>query len=154
VPAGSVSATPAITHDIYPTLLELAGAARREDQPLDGVSLVQVLANPTHELTRDSLFWHLPHYHHSTPASAIRQGDWKLIEFFETNERQLFNLRTDIGESHNLVAAEPARAEKMHFALQAWQEKVGARMPTPNPDFDAVREKELAGKKNAGKGKR
>jgi arylsulfatase A len=147
VPAESVCTTPAITQDIYPTLLELAGATRKEDQPQDGLSLAKALAKPAYELPRDSLFWHLPHYHHSTPAGAIRRGDWKLIEFFETGQRQLYNLRTDIGESVNLAAAEPARAEEMHRALQAWRDQVGARMPKANPDFDAARAKELAKQK-------
>lgn len=143
VPAASECATPAITMDIYPTLLALAAAAMPTSQPQDGVNLATVLTNPAVPLRRDTLHWHLPHYHHSTPASAIRRGDWKLIEFFEDSSLQLFNLRADPGEMSNLAAAEPARAKELQAALAAWRQQVGARMPVPNPNHDPARANDL-----------
>jgi uncharacterized sulfatase len=107
------------------------------------VSLAALLRNPSAPLSRDTLYWHLPHYHHSTPASALRRGDWKLIEFFEDNSLQLFNLRADPGEKTNLAAAEPARAKELQTALATWRQQVGARMPVPNPNHDPARANDL-----------
>jgi uncharacterized sulfatase len=144
IAAGGVSHSPAITMDVYPTLLELSRGEPAENQPLDGISLAGVLNNPDQKPARDTLYWHLPHYHHSTPASAIRRGDWKLIEFFEDGQRQLFNLALDPGEQHSLAAAEPAKTEELQTALAAWRKRVAARVPTPNPSYDPQRATELA----------
>ncbi len=150
VPAGTACDVPAITMDLYPTLMHLAGVTLEESVAagLDGTSLAGLLEDPKSTLERRALFWHLPHYHHSTPASAIRRGDWKLIEFFEGNELELYNLRADPGESLNMAAMEKAQAEELCAALSAWRQKVGARMPVPNPNHDPARETEL------GKGKK
>jgi uncharacterized sulfatase len=129
--------------DVYPTLLELAGAAAPEKQPLDGTSLVPLLNDPAASVRREALYWHLPHYHHSTPASAIREGNWKLIEFFETGERQLYNLAADPGEMKNLARQDPERAAKLQASLQAWRTRIGARMPKPNPAHDPARATQL-----------
>lgn len=150
VPAGTECATPATTIDIYPTLIELASVAPPQDQPLDGVSIAGLLKDPAAALPRDTLYWHLPHYHHSTPASVIRRGDWKLIEFFEDGSLELYNLADDLGESQNLAESEPARAKQLQAALAAWRQRVGARMPEPNPDYDPARATQLgAGKAKA-----
>ena len=85
----------------------------------------------------------MPHYHHSTPASAIRKGDWKLIEFFESGGKELFNLAIDPGESNNLALTEPAKVAELAAALAEWRDKVGARLPVPNPDFKPDRATEL-----------
>ncbi|MSU47687.1 MAG: DUF4976 domain-containing protein [Opitutus sp.] len=145
VPAGRETATPAITMDVYPTFLELTGASDAKGQPLDGLSLAPVLQNPSSALGRDALHWHLPHYHHSTPASAIRRGDWKLIEFFEGNVLELYDLAADPSEQTNLAARDPARARDLRAALAAWRTRVGARLPQPNPRYDPARADELAG---------
>lgn len=146
VPAAAVCAKPAITFDLFPTFLELAAAARPA-QPRDGLSLVPLLRDPASPLPRDTLHWHLPHYHHSTPASAIRQGDWKLIEFFEDDRVELYHLADDVGELTDLAASQPERAASMRAALAAWRQSVGARMPVPNPGFDPARAGELGGKR-------
>ena len=143
IPAGREAAVPLITLDVYPTFLELAGLRPSTSQPLDGASFLPVLADPAARLARDTLYWHLPHYHHSTPASAIRRGDWKLIEFFETDSVELYHLGRDLGESDNLAAREPQRARELRTALAQWRQSVGARMPQPNPDYDPARAQEL-----------
>ena len=145
IPAGRESGTPAITHDIYPTLVELGRATLPTTQPQDGVSLAAHLRNPAAALPRDTLYWHLPHYHHSTPASSLRRGDWKLIEFFEGNVLELYNLAADPAEKNNLATREPARARELCDALAAWRTRVGARLPTPNPHHDPARATELGG---------
>jgi uncharacterized sulfatase len=133
---------------VYPTLLEIAGVSIDPQAVLDGVSLVPLLTNPQQELSRATLFWHLPHYHHSTPSSAIREGDWKLIEFFETGQRQLFDLRNDLQEANDLANSEPAIAARLYEALKNWRDRVGARMPETNPDYDPERASEMAGSKS------
>jgi arylsulfatase A len=143
IPASAVCETPVCTMDVYSTCLELAATGMPADQPCDGVSLARLLRDPRAPIDRQALFWHLPHYHHSTPASAIRQGDWKLIEFFEDGSVELYNLRDDPGEERNLADAEPERVRMLKGALADWRHKVGARMPVVNPDYDPTRATEL-----------
>lgn len=141
IAAGKTCGIPATTMDLYPTLLALAAAAGPAE--LDGVSLLPLLAGDADKLPRDTLCWHLPHYHHSTPASAIRRGNWKLLEFFEDGKLELYNLQADLGEQHNLAASEPERARELQSALAAWRGRIGARMPVPNPNYDPARAKQL-----------
>jgi len=148
VPSGRTCNVPATTQDVYPTLLALGGAAAARNQPLDGADLSPLLADEKASPNRDTLYWHLPHYHHSTPASAIRRGDWKLLEFFEDGKLELYDLRIDPGEKTNLAATEPDRARELRAALVAWRQKVGARMPQPNQAYDPARAAELGKGKN------
>jgi uncharacterized sulfatase len=141
VKPGSVCNAPVSSVDFYPTFLEIAGIKRHPDHVLDGESLLPLLKE-TGELQRDAIFWHYPHYHHSTPAGAIRQSDWKLIEFYEDNRLELYDLKTDIGERKNLSAEMPQKARELHGKLAAWRRSVGAEMPTANPDFDPARRTE------------
>ncbi len=146
IPVNSTCGTPAITMDVYPTLMELAGIKLDDESrtELDGVSLAGLLEAPLSPLFRPPLCWHLPHYHHGTPAGAIRQGDWKLIEFFETDSVELYQVAADPGELLNLADTEKAKAKELREALAVWRVKVGARMPVVNPDYDPARAEELA----------
>ena len=150
IPAGAIIDEPIITQDLHPTFTSLAGVKLPADVVLDGRDLSPLLLNPPsvghHPSPRD-LFWHLPHYHHSTPASAIRSGHWKLIEFLENGHTELYNLTQDIGETTNLAAAQPDQVTELVTKLHAWRQSVGARLPTPNPHFDPTRASELSGKK-------
>ena len=136
-PAGSTCDTAVITSDFPPTLMEIAGLKPAPDQVMDGESLVPLLQQ-TGGLRRDAIYWHYPHYHPggATPYSALRQGDWKLIEFFEDDHVELYNLREDIGERNDLAAKFPDRADTLRQKLHAWRAQVGAQMPTPNPNYD------------------
>jgi arylsulfatase A-like enzyme len=127
---GRVIDAPAITNDLYPTLLALAGIPARPAQHLDGASLNPLL-NGTGPVTRDALFWHFPHYHGSgsRPSSAIRAGDWKLIEWLEDGRVELYNLARDPGESRDLATSEPAAAARLKSRLDAWRRDVNAQMP-------------------------
>jgi uncharacterized sulfatase len=137
----------AATWDFYPTFLAAGGATPPAGQALDGVNLLPLLRDPKARLPRTALHWHLPHYHHSTPASAIRQGDWKLIEFFEDGALELYHLTDDIGETRNLAAQQPGRTRDLHAALRAWRQEVQAQMPQRNPAYDPARESEFWSRK-------
>ncbi|GAG86286.1 unnamed protein product, partial [marine sediment metagenome] len=90
---------------------------------------------------RKPLFWHYPHYGNQGgfPASAIRLGDYKLIEDLEDGELELYNLRDDISEHNNLMQLYPQRAEKMHKMLSDWRVEVGAKPLRPNPKTGGVK---------------
>lgn len=138
VEAGRDTDVVVTTPDFYPTLLEIAGVPRAKDYPLDGVSLVPVLEGAD-VLARDAIYWHYPHYHHSAPAGAVREGDWKLIEFYDDGHIELYNLRDDIGETKDLATDVPDKAAALQNSLAQWRERVGAEMPIPNPDHDPAR---------------
>ncbi len=144
-PVGHVSHQPVITCDFYPTFLEATGVAGNaaHNAGMDGISLVPLLKDPQHQLKRDALYWHYPHYHSggATPHSAMRAGDWKLIEFFEDNRVELYHLKDDISESRNLAQEKPERAQQLRAQLQRWRRDVGAQLPTPNPNYDPQQSK-------------
>jgi len=133
---GSVCHEPVISTDFYPTMLEMAGLPPRPEQHLDGVSMVPMLKESRRAVTRDAIYWHYPHYGNQggSPGSAIRAGDWKLIEFFEDGRLELYNLKEDIGEKNNLAASMPEKAAQLHNMLKAWRDEVGARYPQRNPN--------------------
>ncbi|MBU6275656.1 MAG: sulfatase-like hydrolase/transferase [Planctomycetes bacterium] len=139
-PAGTTCSVPTIHVDVFPTLLEIAGAPPPA-QPLDGVSLVPLLRDPRATLDRDGIYQHFPGYlgaderrgtWRTTPVGSIIAGDWKLLEFFEDGHLELYDLAADPGETRNLVEREPARAADLHRRLVAWRERVGAKLPTAN----------------------
>jgi uncharacterized sulfatase len=138
VEPGTVCREPATTADLMPTFCEAAGA-KLPEQPIDGASLVPLLKNAGAALDREAIYFHYPHYHHSRPAGAIRAGDWKLVEFFDGASLELYHLGDDLGETVNLAAKMPEKAEHLQRKLAAWREAVGARMPAPNPDYDPRR---------------
>lgn len=103
---------------------------------LDGVSLVPLLKNPDTRLDRDALCWHYPHYYPTTsPASSIRQGDWKLLEYFEDGRVELYNLKSDLGEQNDLSKQMPDKAAELRTRLDAWRKAVNAQLPTANPKY-------------------
>ena len=133
VAAGKVREDPVILTDFYPTLLEVAGLKTRKHYPGDGESLLPLLTDKG-DLERDAIFWHYPNFafhRDNRLGSAIRMGDYKLIEFFDRNEVELYNLRVDLGEKKNLAAVEAGRVQEMRKRLSRWREKSGARMPRP-----------------------
>jgi len=141
VKPGSECSVPVTSVDFYPTLLEMAGATGDPTHKVDGISIAPLLKG---EGTpgRDAIYWHYPHYHHTAPCGAIRAGDWKLIEYFEDGRLELYNLKDDLGEQKNLSAAMPDRAAALQKQLAAWRQRVGAKMPTPNPNYDPARANE------------
>ncbi|MHC4445058.1 MAG: sulfatase [Planctomycetota bacterium] len=138
VEPGSKCNVPVTSVDIYPTLLEMAGTPGDPQHKHEGESIVPLLKQ-TGKLKRQAIYWHYPHYHHSTPSSSIRHGNYKLIEFFEDNRLELYNLRKDIGEKNNLAAKMPELAKQLRDKLDRWRKSVNAGIPTPNPNHDPAR---------------
>lgn len=138
VPAGSQCDVPTIHVDIYPTLLEIAGASPPE-HVLDGESLVALFRDPSYQLQRDAIFQHFPGYlgaprgmWRTTPVTTVQQGDWKLMEFLEDGQLELYNLKDDIGESKNLAKEMPEKTRELHERMLEWRAAIEARMPTKN----------------------
>ena len=137
--APGVNDTPVVLTDLMPTMLEWAGVdPAKAVGPLDGVSLVKLFAG-TAPAPRP-LFWHFPNYTNQggRPAGAVREGDWKLVENYEDESVELFDLAKDPGETTNLAAAEKARADDLQKKLRDWRKRVGAQECVPNPAFDAT----------------
>lgn len=141
IEAGSVSDQITIAHlDLYPTQLELAGLSIK-GRLLDGISLAdtllkgEIVFSPTR-------FWHWPHYRrafgglHASPSSALRSGEWKLIHFYETGHRELYNLAKDPSETENLTKKNPYMTGKLAIELENWKREVGAQLPIPNPNYE------------------
>jgi arylsulfatase A-like enzyme len=134
---GGVCVSPVVSMDFFPTMLDLAGIGLRPQLHRDGISLLSHLREP--EKRRDrTLYWHYPHYHGSgwSPGGAIRKGDWKLIEFWEHGDAQLFNLADDLGEQTDLSVQQPQIKAELGAALAEWRRRMGAVMPEP---MDSVR---------------
>ena len=129
---GSTCDTPVTSPDFYPTLLDLAGLPLQPQQHLDGMSLVPLLKGDP--LARGPLFWHYPHYGNQggAPGGVVRDGDWKLIEWYEGGV-ELYNLANYLEEEHNLAAQNPAKLKELQAKLAAWRKDVGAIPPAPNP---------------------
>lgn len=133
-PEGGRCDTPVTSMDFYPTILELLGdQAPVTDKVLDGVSLGPVLRDPTASLGREDLQWHYPHYYfNTTPVSAFRHGDWKLVEYYEDGRQELYNLRDDMREAIDLSEVRPEIVKDLHQRLVAWRSEVQARLPEKN----------------------
>ena len=142
VPAGKVIDEPIINTDWLPTLLELVG------QPvpawLDGVSDAGLLTGKSAASPR-TFFWHFPHYTNqgSRPSGAMREGNWMLVEYYDAEQVELYDLDKDIGETHNLAAEQTERVGRMRAELAAWRKATGAQSNTPNPNFDPAQYRAL-----------
>ena len=132
----SVSHKPMVSMDFFPTMLDLAGLPLQPKLHVDGQSLLPHLKGD--DSGQRTFYWHYPHYHGSTwkPGASIRDGDWKLIEFYHYKNFELYNLADDPGERQNLAKAKPTKAKLLRAKLLAWQKQMQAKMPVPNPDYD------------------
>ncbi len=133
---GTTCDTPGIHVDLLPTLVELAGG-RLPKQPLDGASLVPLLKDAKASIDRDTLYYHFPGYlqgqpgsWRTTPVGVIRQGDFKLMEFYEDGRLELYNLKDDPSEKTNLADTMPEKARALRDRLAAWRQDLKAEMPT------------------------
>lgn len=132
--AAAVCAEPVTVMDLFPTILDLAKVARPEEG-LDGVSLAPLLTRPDAKPPVRDLYFHFPHYYPTTtPASAIRSGADKLIEYFEGGRIELYRLDEDPCETTDLATRTPATTARLQAKLAAWRRQVNARLPSHNPD--------------------
>jgi arylsulfatase A-like enzyme len=139
VKPGTTCPVPAIHVDVYPTLLQVANCDSPNDYPLDGESLVPLLKAESTTLKREAIYQHFPGYlgagkdtWRTTPVGLIQMGTWKLMEFFEDNRLELYNLADDPGESKNLAKSMPEKTAELHQRMIAWRKEIRAPMPTPN----------------------
>jgi arylsulfatase A len=134
---GTVCDTPVVSMDLYPTVLEMIGVDLRPRQHTGGLSLAGLIKGEE-QLAREAIYWHFPHYSNhgmQSPGGAVRCGDFKLLEYFENNSIQLFNLRNDPGEQHDLSREEPEIAARLRRMLHSWRTRVSAQTMPPNPDY-------------------
>lgn len=153
IKAGSICDTPVTNLDFYPTFCDVAGTAPPKGKVLDGVSLSPLFEEK--KIADRALYWHFPIYlqgygkpsslgmkeaqdtkFRTRPGSAIRHGDWKLIEYFENGEFELYNLKEDTGEKHNLAASNPEKLQELKKMLTKWRTQIKAPVPTElNPEY-------------------
>ncbi len=131
--AGTTSAVPVMSIDLFPTILEACGV--KSEARVDGLSLLPLLKGES--IQRDSLFWHYPHYSNQggRPGAAVRAGAMKLVEFYEDGRKELYDLGKDRSETRNLSADRPEVVQELSGRLDAWRKQVGARMMQPNPGY-------------------
>ncbi len=138
VPAGSTSEALVSSVDFYPTFLELIQGKAPKKQVLDGVSMIPALTEKRFDSERE-VFTHYPVFHHDQPMSALRKGDWKIVENLMSGEVEVFNLKYDVNEMTDLKYSYPEKTAEMKAALSRWQNDTDAQYPVPNPDFDPAR---------------
>jgi arylsulfatase A-like enzyme len=131
--------TPVTGTDFYPTLLELAGLPQQPNQHLDGVSIVPLLQG--NSINKRSLYWHYPHYGNQggEPSSIIRDGDWKLIHYYEDGRDELYNLATSIDETEDLAKQNPEKVKELRRNLNNWLEETNAVLPIQDPEFNEAK---------------
>ena len=144
--AGALSDYPIIGTDLYPTITSLTNSRLPSGIPFDGIDLKELFLKGKIPGKR-ALFWFFPAYlenyrgmkglWRTTPAAAVRYGNWKLIRYFEDDREELYNLQKDIGEKHDLAGVEAAKREELSGMLDEWIKSTNAPVPTKlNPDFD------------------
>ena len=134
--AGSTSELPVTGTYFYPTLLEMAGLKLLPEQHRDGVSLSPLLKGET--LVNKPLFWYFPHYSGGLggrPSAAIRDGNYKLIHFFEDNRNELYNIERDLEEDRDLGKKLPGKINRLNKKLQNWMGEMEVKLPYPNPSY-------------------
>lgn len=124
-----------IIEDFYPTILEMAGVKKYETkQVVDGVSFMPLLLQNGDPSKNRSLYWNYPNIWGLTgpgiaPTCTVREGDWKLIYYYETGKKELFNITNDISERNNLINVEVKMAKKLSSRLGRYMRRVGGQRP-------------------------
>jgi arylsulfatase A-like enzyme len=158
---GTACDTPIAAIDFAPTVLDLTRQPLASGAVIDGRSYLPLLKGlASKELSERALYWHCPGYleatgnnagWRSTPGGVIREGSWKLIENFESNTIELYNLDKDLPETTDLSKQEPKIAASLVNKLRQWRKDLKAPMPAPNPDYQnpaaAKKKKKGAGAK-------
>jgi arylsulfatase A len=133
------SAIPVTSVDMFSTIMNMVGFPEGIGKDKEGVDISPLIKGET--MNRGSIYWHFPHYSNhgmQSPGGAIRDGDYKLLEYFENGTVQLFNLKNDIGEQKDLSKIEIEKTKELKEKLHEWRQKVGAQMMKPNPDYNPL----------------
>jgi arylsulfatase A-like enzyme len=133
----AVSSTPVTSVDMFPTILNMVGFPEGIGKEKEGVDISPLIKGET--INRGPIYWHFPHYSNhgmQSPGGAIRDGDYKLLEYFENGTVELFNLKNDIEEQIDLSKIEIKKTKELKEKLHKWRKKVGAQMMKPNPDYN------------------
>jgi arylsulfatase A-like enzyme len=136
---GVVCDVPVSSIDFYPTILDLSGTTPEPRPVVDGRSLLPLLKEEG-TWNREALYWHYPHYggdrvYFSVPYGAVRKGNFKLIEYYEDGKLELYNLKENVGERHDVSGVFRDKTVELHELLKTWRHEVGALMPDPNPEY-------------------
>ena len=136
LPTNKRTEQPVIIEDVFPTLLEVAKIRDyKVPQKVDGKSFLATLKGKRVGEEHRYFYWHCPNNWYTVEgygygaSSAIRQGDWKLVYMHKTGEKQLFNIKEDISEAHNLIKQYPHKAKQLTKKLRHYLKEVKAQMP-------------------------
>jgi len=142
-----------LSMDFAATIHEALHVPLPKDQPMDGISLFKQVTTGA-ALNRPAIYWHFPCYiGKGEPMSLLRAGDYKLIEKFAGPTFELYNVKKDPSEAHDLAKAEPAKVEELKKLLVAWQKDTGAFLADqPNPAFDPNAKEQRGGGGKGNKG--
>jgi arylsulfatase A-like enzyme len=137
--AGSTCDTPITANDYFPTLVAAVGGELKPELRIDGVDITPLLRGET--IAERPIFWHYPHYGNQggRPGGAVRDGRWKLVDWYEDEPLELYDLQSDPTESHNVATEHADVTGRLGKLLENWRQEVGAKMPTPNPRFRSDR---------------
>ena len=130
---GRISDEMIISTDIFPTVLDILNIDFNES--IEGKSIASYLLKNS-KIDRQQLFWHYPHYHKTTPVTAMRYGDYKLIRYYENNRLELYDLEDDLEEQNNLADSMPDKVKQMVMQMDSWLKDQKAKLPKANPDFN------------------
>ena len=136
---GIECSVPVISIDFFPTILSMVGSPESIGKDKEGVDISPLAQGET--MDRGPIYWHFPHYSNhgmQSPGGAIRDGDYKLLEYFENGTVQLYNLKDDIDEQNDLSKIEIEKTKELKEKLHQWRKDVGAKMMEPNPDYDST----------------
>ena len=133
--AGSERATPVSSVDYFPTIIEITGSGPASIET-DGISIMPLLKKD--KMKPRPLFWHYPHYSNQgvEPGSAVRLGNYKLIDNFEKARQELYDLKNDISETKDISAVNPEKTRELYKLLVDWRKKTNAKMMEPNPEWN------------------
>ncbi|WP_299212697.1 sulfatase [uncultured Aquimarina sp.] len=129
---GQENNVPVIAQDFFNTFMEITNSKERTQ---DGQSLLPLFKNE--EVLKRGLLWHLPHYspQHGKPSTAYREGDWKLIHFYEDDNYELYNLKEDLSEENNLVESQMEIFHTLKVNMNKMLINMNAKLPKPNPNY-------------------
>ena len=125
---------PVVSYDLFTTIVNHL-KLDYIDEKKDGIDLSNLSKEKN---KRDYILWHFPHYHASLwkPGSAIRNGDWKLLKFYEENKLELYNLKDDLSEQTDLSSKYPLVVKKLSYKMDEMLAEMNGKVPTINQNLN------------------